>query len=137
MNVEEKYEYWKTYADRDLDAAGAMLNTGRWFYVVFMCQQALEKLIKGLYCLYVDEENAPRTHNIGLLINRFEDSLPEPVGEECYQLFETLSKHYLADRYPDFISESDEQISEDYATKVFDETREVFTWLLTLRTQRE
>lgn len=48
MSGEERFEYWKSYAERDLDAAGAMFDTGRWFYVVFMCQQAVEKLIKGI-----------------------------------------------------------------------------------------
>ena len=49
MTLEEKYAHWKSYAERDLDAAEAMFETGRWFYVVFMCQQATEKLAKGIF----------------------------------------------------------------------------------------
>jgi len=63
MTPVEKYSHWKSYAERDLDAAQAMFETGRWFYVLFMCQQAVEKLIKGIYNLYV-ENDVPRTHNI-------------------------------------------------------------------------
>jgi len=53
-----------------------MLNGGRWLYVVFMCQQSIEKLIKGLYVLYVDD-NVPKTHNIRILVEKFENLLPE------------------------------------------------------------
>ena len=44
MTLEEKYTYWLELADYDLESANAMFKTGRWFYVVFMCQQAIEKL---------------------------------------------------------------------------------------------
>jgi len=132
MTNKEKFDLWLEKAERDLDAAEAMLDTGRWFYVVFMCQQAIEKLVKGLYVQYVDD-NVPRTHNIGLLINRFEDRLPSRVEEKHYQLFETLSKHYLADRYPDYISISGEQIGKKEAEDIFNNSKEVFQWLLTLK----
>ena len=132
MTDKEKFNLWLEKAERDLDAAGAMFDTGRWFYVVFMCQQAVEKLVKGLYIQYVDD-NVPYTHNIGLLINRFEALLPAQVEEKYYQLFDTLSKHYLADRYPVYISISAEQINKKYAEDILKNTKEVFQWLLTLK----
>ena len=132
MTNKEKLDLWLEKAERDLDAANAMFDTGRWFYVVFMCQQAVEKLVKGLYLQYVDD-NVPRTHNIGLLINHFEHLLPTKVEEKHYLLFETLSKHYLADRYPVYISTSGEQISRSYAENILNNTKEVFQWLLTLK----
>ena len=97
-----------------------------------MCQQAVEKLIKGLYVQYVDD-NVPRTHNIGLLINRFEDKLPGKIEEKHYQLFEALSKHYLADRYPEYISITSTQINKTDAEYFLNNTQEVFNWLLTLK----
>jgi HEPN domain-containing protein len=53
MNSQEKYEYWLDIANYDLETASAMLAGSRWLYVVFMCQQAIEKLVKGLYILYI------------------------------------------------------------------------------------
>ena len=50
MDSSEKFNYWKDIAQYDLDTAQAMFDAGRWLYVVFMCQQAIEKLCKGLYC---------------------------------------------------------------------------------------
>jgi len=63
MTKEEKYIYWLQLAQYDLDTAQTMYTGGRWFYVVFMCQQAIEKLCKGIYNFYFGD-NIPRVHNI-------------------------------------------------------------------------
>ena len=42
MTTEEKYTYWLELAQYDLESASAMFTTGRWFYVVFICQQAVK-----------------------------------------------------------------------------------------------
>ena len=132
MNAQEKYEYWLDIAGYDLETAGFMLSSGRWLYVVFMCQQAVEKLSKGLYTLYVDD-NVPRVHNIKTIIDHFEDKLPIKIPKEKSDFFDTLSAYYLNNRYPDFISKLSLQVKESEAAKILSETREVFTWLLTLK----
>jgi len=43
MNNQEKYSYWEEYVHYDLDTAEVILDTGRYLYSVFMCQQALER----------------------------------------------------------------------------------------------
>ena len=109
-----------------------MLSGGRWLYVVFMCQQAIEKLAKGLYTLYVDD-NTPRIHNIKNIIERFEDKLPAAVTEEKHRLFEDLSAYYLNNRYPDYMSKLSMQITEVEAKEILTLSKEAFTWLLTLK----
>ena len=74
MTSEEKYAYWLDLAQYGLESADAMFATGRWYYVIFMCQQAIEKLVKGLYILYIDD-NVPRIHDISEIFKRFEDKL--------------------------------------------------------------
>jgi HEPN domain-containing protein len=64
MDNQEKFEYWLDIAQDDLELARDCFNSGRWSYVAVMCQQAIEKLTKGLYILYNDD-NVPRIHNIG------------------------------------------------------------------------
>jgi len=132
MSPEEKFDHWKSYAERDLDAAQAMFDTGRWFYVLFMCQQSVEKLIKGVYNLFVDND-VPRTHNIEMLANRIEDSSDISFDEEAYELFRSLSKYYMADRYPDFLSAAGALVEKGEASDIYRKTREVFAWLLTLK----
>ena len=133
MNEQEKYEYWLEHAQYDMKAAEAMLNSGMWVYTVFMCQQAIEKLAKGIYGLFVDADNVPRIHNITRLIKEFEDKLQEPVKDEYYDLFETLSGYYLNNRYPDFKNRLYNTTKEDKARELYARTMEVFEWLQTLK----
>jgi len=132
IDAQEKYEYWLDIAQYDLDTAETMLKGGRWLYVVFMCQQAVEKLVKGLYVLYVDD-NVPKTHNIRVLVERFESHLPAEVTGERYDLFEDLTIHYLNGRYADYKQKLSERLNEQTATDYFHQTKEVFAWLLTLK----
>lgn len=46
MDNHEKYAHWEDIAQYDLETAKAMLSSGRFLYVVFMCQQSIEKIIK-------------------------------------------------------------------------------------------
>jgi HEPN domain-containing protein len=132
MDAQEKYKYWLDIAQYDLDTAETMLNGGRWLYVTFMCQQAVEKLVKGLYVLYVDD-NVPKTHNIRILVEKFESLLSEAVTDEHYNLFEDLTIHYLNGRYADYKQKLNERLNEQVATNFLTRTREVFAWLLTLK----
>lgn len=42
----EKYAHWEDIAQYDLETAKAMLSSGRFLYVVFMCQQSIEKFTR-------------------------------------------------------------------------------------------
>jgi HEPN domain-containing protein len=132
MDANEKYDYWLDIAQYDLDTAQSLLSSKRWLYVVFMCQQAIEKLIKGLYVCYVDD-NIPRIHNVRALIERFEDKLPEPISKDKKLLFMDLSSYYLNNRYPEYMTKLSASIGETEARGVLQKTKEVFAWLLTLK----
>ncbi|MDR2132707.1 MAG: HEPN domain-containing protein [Clostridiales Family XIII bacterium] len=131
MDAQEKYEYWLDTAQYDLDTAEAMLNGGRWLYVVFMCQQAIEKLVKGLYILYADD-NVPKTHNIRVIIEKFEALLPEAPTDERLNLFDDLTVHYLNGRYADYKEKLSERLNEGTAKGFLGRRKETFAWLLTL-----
>ncbi len=132
METHAKYEYWLDIARYDLETAEAMLISKRWLYVVFMCQQAIEKLAKGLYAVYIDD-NIPRIHNINSIIERFEDKLPKPISKGHQQLFDKLSAFYLNNRYPDYINKLSAQVIETEAKEILAKTKGAFTWLLTLK----
>ena len=132
MTNEEKYTYWLELAKYDLDTAVSMFSTGRWFYVVFMCQQAIEKCCKGLYTLYIDD-NVPKIHNIKAIVSHFKDKLQKPISEDTLRFFDTLSAHYLTYRYPDFENKPDNQTNKSEASWILEKTKEVFLWMLTLK----
>ena len=132
MTKEEKYAYWFQIAQYDLDTAQAMFDGGRWFYVVFMCQQALEKLCKGLYNFYIDD-NVPRVHNIPFILAKVETTLSFTVKPEVNDFLDSLSSHYLYNRYPNISMQPNIHIDKDKAEDSLKKTKEVFAWLLTLK----
>jgi HEPN domain-containing protein len=131
MTTDEKYEYWLDIAEYDLESANAMFTTGRWLYVVFMCQQAIEKLVKGLYIMYIDD-NVPHIHDIGKIFSHFENKLQVTVPKEKYDFFNVLSGYYLNNRYPEYTRKLSLQLNEAKAKEVLSQAKEEFKWLLTL-----
>jgi HEPN domain-containing protein len=132
LDAQEKYQYWLDSAQYDIDTAEAMLLGGRWLYVVFMCQQAIEKLAKGLYVLYVDD-NIPRVHAIRQILRSFETELSEPISEEQYALFDKLTAFYIRGRYTDYKRKMSETLNSQEAENYLKQTKEAFAWLLTLK----
>jgi HEPN domain-containing protein len=132
MTAEEKYGYWLQHAQYDLVSATAMFRSKRWLYVAFMCQQAIEKLCKGLHTLYIGDD-IPRIHNIKKVVDRFADKLPQPISDETYRFFDQLTSMYLNNRYPEFLLQLSLQMNKKEAASVLKQTQEVFKWLLTLK----
>jgi HEPN domain-containing protein len=132
LTAEEKFDYWLDHATYDLETAEAMCASGRWAYVVFMCQQAIEKLVKGLYLLYVDDV-IPRLHNIEAIFMRFADQVPEPLSDERRLLFEQLARYYLETRYTEYKEKISRITTGETARALLAQTKEAFQWLLTLK----
>ena len=132
MTTKEKYNYWLHLAQYDLDSAQTMYDGGRWFYTAIMCQQALEKLCKGLYNFYIGD-NVPRVHNIPFILSELEKALSFIIKPGLYELLDKLSSLYTHNRYPDFSTKQTIQIDKIYAADLLNKTKEAFAWLLTLK----
>ena len=135
MDVVDKYSYWEDVAEYDLETAEAMLISGRYLYVVFMCQQAVEKITKGLFVLYNGEE-PPRTHNILSIFEKIQFKAIEPTTpklDEYKDLFEELLAFYISERYPSYKEKISTTIDQKSALEVFTKTKEVFSWLKSLK----
>ncbi len=138
MNNEEKFNYWEDIAMYDLETAEAMLISGRYLYVVFMCQQAVEKLVKGLFVLYKGEE-PPRIHNIWNIFDRIFDidkfgENEKQIAEGYFSFFDELLAYYISERYPSYKQKLSQSITKEKATEVLISTKEVFSWLKSLTT---
>lgn len=132
MDKEDKYLYWLDIAEYDMVTAESMFSSGRYLYVVFMCQQSLEKLSKGLYCFYIDD-NVPRVHNISFILSKVTDSLNIEVDEETFILFDRLAAYYLQGRYPSFKEKISQIIGKDEAKYTLEASKEVFGWMKSLK----
>lgn len=133
-----KFKYWEDIAKYDLDTAEAMLLSGRYLYVVFMCQQAVEKLVKGLYVLHKGVE-PPRIHNIWNIFDRIFDidefnENEKLKAEKYFVFFDELLAYYISERYPSYKVKLSQSITKDKAEEVLNISREVFAWLESLKT---
>src|SRR3990172_8785663 len=93
---------WVNQAQYDLETARALDASGRNLYVLFCCQQAVEKLLKALI---VDRTGdfPPRIHN---LLRLAEEANVSGDNQQMAFLAE-LSAYYLRTRYPEEIEAAD------------------------------
>lgn len=141
MDSWEKFDYWLDISEYDLETAEANYKSGRYLYVAFMCQQAIEKIMKGLHVLYLNKE-AGRTHNIVRIFNIIfyesanRELIPDAdfdrIKEEYMEFFAELLYFYISGRYPTYKQKLSSLINKEKAKEVLDKSREVFEWLRSL-----
>ncbi|MCK4798006.1 MAG: HEPN domain-containing protein, partial [Spirochaetes bacterium] len=95
-------------------------------------EQSLEKLAKGLYNFYIDD-NVPRVHNISFIINKILEKLNVKLEESSFKLFDKLSAYYLQGRYPSFKEKISQLIDKKEAKDILQKTKEVFQWMKSLK----
>ncbi len=117
---------WLRLADYDLATAQAMLQAKRLLYVGFMCQQAIEKVLKACYVEY-HGTTPPYTHNL----LRLAAELPwkEDIGERMLETLETLNSYYIESRYTEDIQELAKALTETKASEILEFTRGLFGWI--------
>jgi len=120
---------WAEQAQYDLDTARAMLTSSRYLYVLFCCQQGVEKALKCVIARRTGEL-PPRTHNLIRLAESAGIELP--VGRR--QFFGELTAYYIQTRYPEEINTSGPALTRDIAHETLRKTEETAQWLFSMPT---
>ena len=118
-------EHWIERSQYDLDTAKVMLDSGRYLYVSYMCQQSVEKLLKAIIA-QEGKENFP-IHNLNRLAD-IADISNELTSEQFIFLAE-LTPYHIETRYGDYKDSLLEIINEKKAEQVYQKTREIYKWL--------
>jgi len=90
---------WMDRVEYDLETARAMNRAGRYLYVVFMCQQAVEKALKAILAL--EGKAIMPIHRLPMLAENA--GILQEIDEETRVLFEDLSGYYLNACYKETI----------------------------------
>lgn len=90
--------HWIERAKYDLDTAKAMLDTARYLYVAYVCQQAVEKLFKAIMA-YQGKENVP-VHNLIRLSELSE--IKDKLNSEQFTFLAELTPYCIEARYGDY-----------------------------------
>ncbi len=120
------HEKWVERARYDLETAEVLLAAGRYIYVVFMCQQAIEKCFKAVISYRSLE--VPPIHNLRRLaeVGGF---LAESSPTELRWL-DYLSQFYLNARYKEDVQELARQLGEDTARECVRLARGKMEWCI-------
>jgi len=121
------YDRWAEQARYDLDTARAMLDSGRYVYVLFCCQQSVEKMLKALIAKR-SNEFPPRIH--GLV--RLAGAAALDLTDDQLQFLRELSNYYIQTRYPEEIPSVTARIAEAQARRILDQTEETVRWLCSM-----
>ncbi|MCH8120366.1 MAG: HEPN domain-containing protein [Planctomycetes bacterium] len=117
---------WISLAKYDLETAEAMLNAGRYLYVAFMCQQAIEKILKACYVKEFND-TPPYTHNLLRLAKEL--SFFSKIGSDKLEHVEVLNAYYIESRYTEEFGELVAVLTEEKTREILDSTKGLFEWL--------
>jgi len=117
---------WLSLAEYDLGTAHDMSKAMRHLYVAFMCQQAIEKILKACY-VKQHTSTPPYTHNLLRLIKEL--NFREEMGDEMMAAVEELNSYYIESRYTEDIEELSKLLTEAKAASVLNSTMELFEWI--------
>ena len=115
---------WVQQALYDFQTARAMQQTGRYLYVLFCCQQAVEKTLKGLIAKNTGEF-PPRIHQLVRLAEVAGLSLPS----EHADFLRELSAYYIQTRYPEELADTAAEITAEIAGRVLESSEREIQWL--------
>jgi HEPN domain-containing protein len=115
--VKNETEEWVKIADHDVGSAAALLQQEFLQGAAYFCQQALEKLLKGLL---VEAGLAPPwTHDLVELV----DLASLKVSAAKREFLTRLTDHAARSRYPGA------EYNEDDVQTLLEETQRMFRWL--------
>ncbi len=124
--ITDKTKKWLERVDYDLQTADAMLNTGRYIYAIFMCQQAIEKVIKA-FINNLGEEILP-IHNLRRLAENA--GLIKELNEEQLIKMDFLSQYYITARYKEDIAELSRGMTKEFSADIIIFTKELIKWIM-------
>jgi HEPN domain-containing protein len=123
-DIKRDVEQWINLSDYDHKTAEAMLKSGRYLYVLFCCQQCLEKRLNGLV-VHKTRTFPPRTHDLMRLVNL----AGVETDEKKEKFLRRITNYYIGTRYPEEVSRLAQEVDKKLAKEYFEKTVEAKKWL--------
>jgi HEPN domain-containing protein len=124
--LNDRVSYWVELSEYDYETAEAMLSSGRYLYVGFMCHQAIEKILKAYFCSRFNE-SPPYSHNLTLLS---EKSGIEDLLEDDFKGFISLLEPLnIEARYPTHKKELLKSLTKIRCENILLKTNQLREWV--------
>lgn len=124
--MNEKVTYWVELSDYDIETASAMLETGRYLYVGFMCHQTIEKMLKA-YFTFVNSSTPPFSHNLTYLAQK--SNLFEQFSEEHKSFLDELEPLNIETRYPTYKELLMKSLTKSKCNEILNRTKILQQWI--------
>jgi len=124
--LNEKVKYWVELSDYDFETAEAMLASGRYLYVGFMCHQTIEKILKS-YFSFKFNETPPFSHNLSYLAEK--SSLIDLLPDEYLHFINLLEPLNIEARYPTHKGELLKSLSKIRCEEILLKTKKLQKWV--------
>lgn len=122
--LKRSVQSWLDRVEYDMQTAEAMLAAGRYIYVVFMCQQAVEKCFKAMAVSKGVE--AHPIHNL----RRLAELSGVVVEEKALVKLDFLSEYYINSRYKEDLADLSKGITKEFAGQILEFSRDTIRWLI-------
>jgi HEPN domain-containing protein len=125
--IEDRIQYWIAISDKDLTVGHTLFNGGHYSYVGFICQQTVEKILKGCY-VKVNQKVPPFTHKLKYLAT--ECSLWNSLTDQQQKLIDDIKDFSIEARYPgeDNIP-IQEELNREQALEMLEQTNNLQQWI--------
>lgn len=110
---------WIKLSDYDIKTAKAMQEKGRYLYVLFCCQQAVEKRLKALV-IKTTQTFPPKLHDL----IRLADLTKIDLNAEQKIFLRKLTNYYIETRYPEETEELSRKLTERLSERYLKQTNE-------------
>lgn len=124
--MSDRVDYWIEIAEYDLETARAMLQTGRFLYVGFMCHQVIEKMLKARYA-DVHHELPPKIHNLRKLAGLTD--IYGKMSEEQKDFADALEPLNIESRYPEYTQKVYASLNADVCKSLLAKTENLHRWI--------
>lgn len=123
INPELVAKIWFEKSKEDLKSAKAMLEARRFTWCAFICQQAIEKYLKGVY-VNKYQKIPPYIHKLERLCEEIKITLPQ----DLFRVLVDIDKYYISARYPSY---KEAVAIKDFKTaeNIYNKTKEILKWL--------
>ena len=124
--MNEKVKYWLDLSDYDYDTALAMLQSGRYLYVGFMCHQTIDKILKAYFNLN-NSEPAPFTHSLSYIAKKA--GIYESFSDEFKDFIDILEPLNIESRYPSHKEKLMKGLTKERCDEILKNTNILQLWI--------
>ena len=121
-DIEKSKKFWLLAAEDNFETAKILFEAHRYSFSIFMCQQAVEALLKAVYI--IKKKDRPEyIHKLPKLLDLINIDVPNSIDKKILR----LDAHYIKARYKEDRFNS-KIYNKENAQLILKDTEDIFEW---------